>query len=98
MTEENQVRFIIRKENNKIFKYPLFLKESNIVRMPLHSAVLSFQFQNDIPCIWVAVNDDNVFRDRQFSIIGTGWEYSKNNIYLGTAQNNGFVWHLFEVI
>lgn len=56
--------------------------------------VLAFQMQDDIPTIWIAVDEQKV--DRYFHLLGTGGKVPDNWDYCGTVQERGFVWHLFE--
>ena len=81
-----------------IYKYQL--EPSSEVEIPEGGKVLTFQYQNGIPTIWVLVDTSNPPVKRKFLIQGTGWELPDYNMnYIGTAQQGRFlVWHLFEII
>lgn len=79
-----------------IFKY--HIEFNDVVEIPEGGQVLSFQYQNDKPTIWVLVDPTNKPVKRKFSINGTGWELPDDGMdYIGTTQDGGFVWHLFEL-
>jgi len=80
----------------KIFKYQIPIQENFSLNIPKYSSILSFQLQNDIPCIWVVVHENQPLEKHNFSIYGTGYEVNSSPMgYQGTIQLNGFVWHLF---
>lgn len=87
-----------------IWKYEI--KEPEVTLMiPEDAKVLDVQLQDGtpIPCIWVAVDTDNILVERKFRIHGTGHKLEYKHAgaagvhYVGTFQLQGFVWHLFEV-
>lgn len=83
----------------KIFKYEIPLKYCFSILMPVHSKVVSFEVQNNIPMIWALVNEFSTEVMRHFSIIATGEKINFDvefNPYIGSIQLDGFVWHLFE--
>lgn len=82
----------------KIFKYPLKVEGEQKITMPEKAKILSFQFQDDTPCIWAMVDPTAKVEARTFYILGTGHEVPPLFFfnYIGTAQHNGFVWHLFS--
>lgn len=84
-----------------IYKYPIALTEKIVVDMPKWSQILSFQVQGDTPCLWALIETDNSLVQRQFYVVGTGQNLDALPItrltqYIGTVQQGGFVWHLFE--
>lgn len=90
-----------------IYKYQLEpsnqvyqLEPSIQVEIPEGGEVLTFQYQNEIPTIWVLVDTSKPLVKRTFVFQGTGWELPDYDMkYIGTAQQGRFlVWHLFEVI
>ena len=89
----------------KIFKYEVEIDTSFSIKMPVNSKILNFHVQNNIPYIWVLVDEDNPLRERYFSIVGTGEEIDilcEQLIYIGTIhikiEDMNIVWHLFEDI
>ena len=87
-----------------VFKYPLQITGSQVIRMPTGATILSFQSQFDEPCIWALVDSEFPEVDREFQIIGTGHpigeKVGKRLTYIGTIQamSGKLIWHLFEVV
>ena len=82
-----------------IWKYEISITDRQTILMPKGARILSFQLQNNIPCIWAIVNTEAKKETRTFLVLGTGNIFSiKNKLnFMGTIQDsNGFVWHLFE--
>lgn len=88
-----------------IYRYPIALMtnpiEEVVINMPKWSHILSFQAQEDVLCIWALIDTDNDLVQRRFYVAGTGQDLGTLPIfrvtqYIGTAQQRGFVWHLFE--
>ena len=77
-----------------IWKFQLSAME---IPMPRDATVISFAFQNGVPCIWACVDSEAEKTVRRFEIVGTGQETpGPETTYVGTAQDPPFVWHLFE--
>ncbi len=83
-----------------IYKYELKIKDSQLVELPWMSNILSVQFQNGTLCLWAEVDTTTAKIQRTILIFGTGnpIEDKDDRVFLGTAQHNGFVWHVFEKI
>lgn len=81
----------------KIFKYPLEITDKQTINLPHDSHVLSVQFQNDVLCLWAAVNTDVETQPYRVIIVGTGHEVSRLtlHLHLATVQQNQMVWHVF---
>jgi hypothetical protein len=82
-----------------IFKYQFLIADQVIISMPEGAKVLSVQVQNNTPTIWAMVVTESKPQNRQFRVYGTGNEldtFAINGKHLGTIQQNGFVWHIFE--
>lgn len=88
-----------------IYKHEIKLLEKQELRIPYPYRFLSFQTQGDKICVWFAVNNhpsSDCYREIELMIVGTGHVvnqgggYGKVPEYLGTAQLDGFVWHLFQ--
>lgn len=81
-----------------IWKFPLKWDSVNEVRGPGAIEPLHFGIQNDVPCLWAAVDPDaDTETGRLFQIFGTGHDIPPSTTYVGTAFDEPFVWHLFEV-
>lgn len=92
-----------------IYKYQIPLLVNSRIYLPKDAEILSFQTQNDIPVIWVLVDEIFAFpevskEEREFAVFGTGHEVPQdieNLKYIGTTQQSQdppLVWHLFEII
>ena len=88
--------------NSIIYKYELYPGFNQFLFLP-GTEILTFQVQNDIPCIWVKQPIDYVeYREpesRVLEIVATGSTFDDTGYqYIGTAQQFGgqLVWHLFE--
>jgi hypothetical protein len=46
--------------------------------------------------MWAIVDPEAKQEFRLFRIYGTGHPIINTNHYIGTAQKDGFVWHVFE--
>jgi hypothetical protein len=78
-----------------IYKYEI----DTIVVMPKGAEILSVQIQHGKPHMWALVDNKEQLEERQFNIIGTGWEMDfTNNKYIDTFQDGNLVWHVFEEV
>lgn len=82
-----------------VWKFPLLIEALQVVEIPVDSAILCVQVQDDIPCLWVLVDPDVRARTKAvIEIWGTGHlhETVPDN-YLGTFQLRGgaLVFHVF---
>lgn len=82
----------------KIFKFPLKLTNiTQILHMPSGAEIMDFQMQGKVPTVWAIVGADMPIVTRYFFIRGTGHEVDcRSYDYIGTSQDEQFVWHLFE--
>ena len=84
----------------RIFKYPIEITDIQDLILPADSKILSFQFQNGMPCIWALVHTAAGTPDvrRRIHIYGTGHPIIQQGQFVGTVQqpNSPFVWHLFD--
>ncbi len=87
-----------------IYKYQVVVTDEPEISMPRGAQILSFQTQNEQPCIWVLVNpDEPVLEIRKFYLRGTGHPIQINPSalrFIGTTQLMGgmLVFHLFEIV
>lgn len=80
------------------------LELSKTVKLETHEGalILDIQMQNNIPTIWLLVNDKLPKVTRKLEVYGTGWcidnwmglEHIKTVQQPGDIQN--YVWHIFE--
>ena len=82
-----------------IWKYDLDRETQSDIQMPRGAKILSVQLQRNGYRLWALVHPTALLEIRTFVIYGTGWdmEYTDNLEYLETIQEDGFVWHIFEV-
>lgn len=88
---------------NTVLKYPLplYFGAKQTIVMPARSEILTFQMQGDIPTIWALVDPSEQEREeRHMQIVGTGHKEvePEGSLYIGTVQDRGLVWHLFEQV
>ena len=81
-----------------IWKFKLELKDDQLIFMPVGAKIISYQSQNRQLVIWAMVDMHELTEPRKFRLIGTGQPFDEfGGSYIGSAQNNGFVWHLYEI-
>ena len=82
-----------------VYKYPFFGSPGNTVyiALPEGAEIVRFALQDRTPTMWAIVDSDKPFVQRLFSVIGTGWAIPDGGRYLGTVEDQGLVWHGFEV-
>ena len=82
-----------------IYKYTIPVTDDFTLKLPKGAKILTFQAQNDTPCIWAVVDDIAELETVHFKLLETG--HPAGNIdpmkYIGTALIAGgaLVWHLF---
>ncbi len=81
----------------KIYKYVLEIKGEQELNLPADWRFLSIQLQGDAICMWAIVNEELEKVPRKIYCYGTGHDvgFAANKKYLGTVQQNSFVWHFF---
>lgn len=79
------------------YKLPFIINEIFQINLPEDAGILSFQFQNDNPFIWAIIDKQKAIISQEFLIMGTGHDFPEDFIgkFVGTWQDNPFVWHLF---
>ncbi len=80
-----------------IFKYFLSSNDQLLLYLPEGAEILSVQGQGDQLVLWAIVDPSLNVEPRLLSIYGTGNPFQSDHArYIGTAQVNAFVWHVFE--
>jgi hypothetical protein len=80
----------------EIWKFPLGNGMAQDIAMPMHAEILTVQVQDGHVCLWAKVNPENVLRPKRIHVVGTGNPMPDGALcYLGTVQQNIFVWHIF---
>lgn len=92
--------FIEAFEYDTIWKFQLWIMDEQQISMPGIHKVLDFQIQNGNAVIWAAVDSKSIKEPKTFRIVGTGNPFPQGDDlnYIGTAQDDNFVWHLFEEV
>lgn len=68
------------------------------ITMPYGAEVIRVARQGAVPCLWAIVESDNAPAMRRFMVIGTGRPIPPAaRFYIGTWDDDPFVWHLFEL-
>lgn len=82
-----------------IWKFPIAVP-GGVVTMPYGAQILTAQVQGNTIMLWAVVDPAEAVRStRRFEIVGTGWSFKESDKrYIATVQQNGFVWHVFEVV
>jgi len=83
----------------KIWKYVIPEDKFFSISMPVHSRVVCFQMQRDVPVIWVEMTEEEAITLAHFCCVATGEEFPDDyNKYIGTVQDGGLVMHLFQSV
>lgn len=81
-----------------IWKFQLQLTDSQSIRMPEKSEILTVQMQGNTPCLWALVDSELPSEGRVIEVYGTGHPVNEvgERRYIATFQSGMFVWHVFE--
>lgn len=81
-----------------IWKYPLKLVDRQTIEMPQGARILTAQYQEKVLCVWAEVDTIKHREKREILIQGTGPPLNSvfANRYIGTVQDDLFVWHVYE--
>ena len=82
-----------------IYKYPIKVTDLQTVQMPDLAQILCVQKQDGIICLWARCFSENELKPRSISVAGTGNPIDGNYFhkYIGTVQDDPFIWHVFEI-
>lgn len=86
----------------KIFKYPFNITNDEgfyVFSIPDRSRILCVQDQDGKICMWAEVSEDFPTVERKFQILGTGKNFTVelDRFYIGSVQQESFVWHVYEI-
>jgi len=83
----------------KVWKYPLRITADQKVEMPAGSEILSVKMEKSQLCLWALVSPAGNKETRYIEVFGTGHHVEPGTRkYLGTVQDHGLVWHVFEAV
>ena len=77
-----------------IYKYTITRRP---IEIHTNAVILHVDLQDQSYCLWALVDTTNPLEQRQFDVVGTGWDYEDNMHYVGTILENAFVWHVVEI-
>ncbi len=82
-----------------IYKYPLEITDTQVIKLPCKHKILSVQEQNTKLTMWVLVDSNSDEKDVTIEIYGTGNPILtdfKRLTFIDTVQDfRGLVWHVF---
>ena len=79
-----------------IYKYHIQLADKTILDLPRSARPLAAQAQDGQLTMWVELDNREPTTSRTFLLIGTGHIVPDNVVYIGTLQQDFFVWHIYE--
>lgn len=92
----------------RVYRYEIPIREIEregpfAVELPLGATILHVAVQErapHAPCLWCLVDPDRPLVTRHLALVGTGWDMSSIAVsdHVGTFQQFGYVWHIFECI
>jgi len=53
---------------------------------------------DNLPALWFLVDLDAKTEQRVFQVYATGQQIADQQLYLGSARQGAFMWHVFEVL
>lgn len=85
----------------EIWKFPLVIKERQVITVPAHAKILALQLQDETPCIWALVDPTYARKPRTFHMYETGQVFPEGreaDTHIGTVQvdNGRVMYHVFE--
>lgn len=81
-----------------IYKYPLDIVDTQIVRLPRGSLILTCQIQNNELYLWAEIDtNEKETVNAVVSIFGTGHSIplDYDGYHLASVQQDEYVWHVF---
>lgn len=80
-----------------IWKFPLLIGDNVKIMMPAEAVVVKVAAEAPHTlAIWAIVDSRATLTVRKFTVRGTGHPLDDVGAYLGTVQDDPFVWHIFE--
>lgn len=82
----------------KIFKYPLLLDfdgQEQFLEVHQNARLVTTQIQAGKLFAWFEVETDNDLVEVKFRVYRTGFQIHDEVDYVGTVQNQGFVYHVY---
>lgn len=79
-----------------IHKWILEQKSAQVVVMPSVHKILTVQDQRGKICMWADVDKESRLAEFLFYIVGTGQAPNNTSCYVGTVQQDDYVWHIYK--
>lgn len=80
-----------------IHKFNVTIADKFALDLPATYKILDVQTQDNIPVMWVMLDDEAPTHPVVFEVYGTGHEISPDATeYIGSVQVSRFVWHIFK--
>ena len=93
---------------NTIWRFPIDMREAADndgrieVEAPIGARILHVDVQQRAPhepCMWVQLDPERKpVLEHTFEIVGTGHTVPERGEYVGSWQQDGYVWHLYELV
>lgn len=85
---------------NTIFKTKLDICDFQTIELPQNFNILRLDKQDGVPCIWYECDSNMPIVKLDIYCVGTGWRMDDlpPMKYIGTIQQDGFVWHYYRAI
>lgn len=82
-----------------IHKQPIPSINSRVVlRLSTDAKFIHFDLQNRDMCVWVETPVIvKEYKTRTLAVFGTGFDVPDEAVHIGTLQDRGYVWHLYEL-
>jgi hypothetical protein len=83
----------------RVLKYlfEINLGESFKILLPDGFKIILVEMQDNAPCIWAEVNQENVTVEAIFQIFGTGHPIPDQFEIVRSFQQPPYVWHLYQL-
>ncbi len=80
-----------------IYKFEFEIKDSFKLMLSPDCNTVKVDLQNEVPCAWILVDSENMTKETEFRIFGTGHPIDIDGFFhAGTFYQGYFVWHLFQ--
>ena len=79
-----------------VWKFPLYITDTQFVRMPDGAEILHVDLQDGLMCLWAKVDPDASEVDRRIHVSGTGNPCPDDARHVGSVLMPPLVWHVWE--
>jgi hypothetical protein len=82
----------------RIWKYHIPDHSCIEIELPINAIPRRVALQYNKVTMWVEVPENHVTEKRKFAVYATGKDIPANYHYIDTVFDNGYIWHVYEVI